>query len=279
MQQDTSKIKEKIINFLKVNGPSLPVHIAKEIGMNTLFASAFLSELMSDKKIKTSYMNVGSSKIYLLPGQEQKLENFSHHLKSKEKDAFLILKEKKFLKDSEIQPAIRVALRKIKDFAIPYETHEGIIWKYFSVSDEEFKDYLDSKLQKPIQEQKAEKSSKETFEKPKAKKTKSSKKSSKKDEKFFNKVKEFLEKKQFAITGIEGFNKSELILKIKKNQEEFLLIAFNKKRILEKDIIKAGEKAEEYQLKYYVLSLGEPLKKIKKFINAVKNLSEVQKIE
>ena len=59
--QDTKPIKEKIINFLKARGPSLPVQIARETGMNSLFASAFLSELISEKQIKTSiYMRLYS---------------------------------------------------------------------------------------------------------------------------------------------------------------------------------------------------------------------------
>jgi len=34
----------------KRRGPSLPVHIASETGLSMLFASAFLSELLSEKK-------------------------------------------------------------------------------------------------------------------------------------------------------------------------------------------------------------------------------------
>ena len=93
--QDTSKIKEKIIFTLRRRGPCLPVHIANEIQTSILFASAFLSELVSEKKIKMSYMKVGSSPIYFIPGQERHLERFSEHLKSKEKEAFLLLRERK----------------------------------------------------------------------------------------------------------------------------------------------------------------------------------------
>ncbi|MFC1682475.1 hypothetical protein ACFL0X_02575, partial [Nanoarchaeota archaeon] len=71
---------------------------------------------------------VGSSPVYFLEGQERGLEGFSNHLKSKEKEAFDLLKEKKFLGDSEIEPAIRVALRAIKDFAVPFERDGKVIW-------------------------------------------------------------------------------------------------------------------------------------------------------
>jgi len=77
---DANRIKEKILNFLDKNGPSLPVHIAKEIGMDMIFTSAFLSELISHQKIKTSHMKVGISPIYFLPGQEKGLEKYSEYI-------------------------------------------------------------------------------------------------------------------------------------------------------------------------------------------------------
>jgi len=119
--QNTLGIKEKILLILQKRGPSLPVHIAKEIGLSMLFASAFLSELVSEKNIKISNMKIGNSPIYFLLGQEPMLEKFSQHLKSKEKEAFILLKEKKFLRDKEQDPAIRVALRTIKFFAIAFK--------------------------------------------------------------------------------------------------------------------------------------------------------------
>ena len=49
--RDALKIKEQIIEIFKRRGPSLPVHIAKETELSILFASAFLSELISDKRV------------------------------------------------------------------------------------------------------------------------------------------------------------------------------------------------------------------------------------
>ena len=48
--QDTSEIKAKIMSVFEKKGPCLPVHIAKETGLSILFASAFLSELLTEKK-------------------------------------------------------------------------------------------------------------------------------------------------------------------------------------------------------------------------------------
>jgi len=91
--QDTTHIKEKILSIVNQKGPSLPAHIASKTGLSMLFASAFLSELLSEKKIKISNMKVGNSPLYYIPGQESQLENFSHtNLKSKEKECFSIIK-------------------------------------------------------------------------------------------------------------------------------------------------------------------------------------------
>lgn len=148
--QDTSKIKEKILLTLRRRGPCLPVHIASEIEMSILFASAFLSELVSEKKIRMSYMKVGSSPLYLIPGQEYLLERFAQYLRSKEKDAFELLRNNKFLVDSKQDPAIRVALRSIKDFAIPFKEGDEIVWRYHTEKGTGFK------LSKPIVQKKPE---------------------------------------------------------------------------------------------------------------------------
>jgi len=323
-QQDTSQLKEKILSILRIRGPGLPVQIARETGISPLFASAFLSEILSEKKIKLSHMRVGSSPLYLIPGQEQRLESFSHHLKSKEKDAFALLKEKRFLKDKSQEPAIRVALRAIRDFAIPFKHEEEIYWKYFTEKEENFKPQkqfkplpkseipikkqiiqeiktdeeklidlqieedkkiIESLTKEPEKEpelnifdEKEPEKTKENQEiKKKAKSVKKAK--TKNDDKFFNKIKEYLQKENIDLIDLEGFNKNEIILKVKQNDQEKLLIAFNKKRITETDIIKASKKASEKNLTYLILSFGEPMKKLQNLIYALKNLSNIKKIE
>jgi len=162
MSVNTTQIKEKIIEFIRQRGPSLPVYISKAIDNSILFTSAFLSELVSEKKIKISHMRVGSSPIYFLQGQEPQLEKFSDYLKSKEKDAFFLLKEKKFLQDSSQEPAIRVALRDIKDFALPFKKDNEIYWRYFTASESEM--FLPAKK---VQEKKPEpKKNLNIFDKP-----------------------------------------------------------------------------------------------------------------
>jgi hypothetical protein len=285
---DAMQIKRKMISLIGSNGPSLPVQIARDTGLSILFASAFLSELYNEKEIKMSNLRVGSSPLYFIAGQEAQLERFSQYLKSKEKDAYLLLKEKKILKDSEQHPAIRVALREIKDFAIPFEKNGEGYWRYFLAEEKpeevviEVLEVQEEPLieikEQSILEEKAPK--KEKVKKVK-KETKSKKpnKPDKKDENFFNKIKEFLEKKKIEILDIVNFKNDEAILKVKNKGEEELLFVFNQKKITEKEVLKAYKKASEKNMKYSVLSLGETPKKLDELISAMKTLSDIGKIE
>ena len=277
--QDTSGIKNKIISILRKNGPSLPVHIAREIKLSMLFASAFLSELASEKRIKISYIKIGNSPLYYLSEQKPLLEKFSNYLKSKEKESFTFLKEKRFLKDSEQEPAIRVALREIKDFAVPFRKNEELIWRFHTVLEEEFE--VQKKEIRPVMKEEGRKEKElNIFDKSKKTVKKiSRKKRPKKENKFFENIKDFLTNDSLEMIDIEAFGKNEIILKIKENTKEKILIAYNKKRINENDIINASKKASEFNLPYIILSFGEPLKKLQNLLKALGNLSSIEKIK
>ena len=287
--QDPLAVKEKIFSFLKVKGPSIPVRVAKETGLSMLFASAFLSELLSEGRIKISHMKVGGSPIYLVPGQENLLENFSQYLSHKEKEVFTLLKEKKFLIDLEQLPSIRVALREIRDFAVPFKRGEETIWRYFLVEETELplkkilvaekKEIIEEKeiTIEPIIEKKE--MIPEVLEKEVKKKKERKKTPKKNNEKFFEKVKEFLSSKSFEIINIESFGKGELVLRVKEGKNEFILVALNKKRLTENDIIKSHKRASSVGLKYRIMMLGEPNKNIENLINASKELEKIEKLE
>ncbi|MEK6830053.1 MAG: hypothetical protein AABY15_08100 [Nanoarchaeota archaeon] len=311
--ENALEMKEKILSILKRRGPSLPVHVSKETGLSILFASAFLSELVADKKIRYSDMKVGSSPLYYINEHGPLLEKFGQYLKSKEKDAFNLLKENKFIRDRDQSPQIRVALRSIRDFAVPFNRNGEIIWRYYIIPEAELapdviklpikeepivpkiqiikeeEKPVEIKLEKPagIKIEKTKESKKEhqkelnIFEKQKkasAKKT-AKKKKLKIDDNFFNKVKEWVLNNSMEIIDIQNFNKNELHLKIKKDGKEHLLVAYNKKRVTDSDLIKANRKAKDLGLGYAILSFGELQKRISDLIDAAKNLSDIKKME
>jgi hypothetical protein len=148
-QNDT---KAKILGILRIKGPSLPVQIGRESGISMLFAGAFLSELASEDSLTISKMKVGGSPLYYLKGQEPMLDNFYKYLPEKEREAFLMLKQKKVLEDKKQLPAIRVALRSIKDFAFPFKKDEEIFWRFHTTSEEEVRSILEPGEEKEVEE-------------------------------------------------------------------------------------------------------------------------------
>jgi len=126
---------EIILGIVKERGPILPVHVSKQINDDILMTSARLSELLTLKHIKISNLKVGGSPLYYFPGQEYRLQNFVENLQGVEKKAYDILRQKKIMKDTDQEPAIRVSLRQIKDFAVPlqvnYDNKSEIFWKWY----------------------------------------------------------------------------------------------------------------------------------------------------
>lgn len=149
-------VHNKIIDTLKRRGPSLPVQIAKEVNLSSLFVSAFLSELVDDKRVKVSSLKVGGSPLYFLEGQEEQLEKFYKFLHPKEAEAFLLLKNNKLLKEADQDPAIRVALRAIKDFSYGFKIGEDIYWRYLLIPEQEITDLINSQIPQTSSEQKFE---------------------------------------------------------------------------------------------------------------------------
>lgn len=80
-------MKEKIVDFIRENGPTLPVQIVSETGGNSFVASAYLSDLVDKKEILQSEERVGSVPLYYLAGQEDLLKKKLGELNSGAKTA------------------------------------------------------------------------------------------------------------------------------------------------------------------------------------------------
>jgi len=296
------EIREKIKIILKTRGPSLPVHISKETGLEMLFASAFLSELASEKEIKISNMKVGGSPLYFLPGQEMQLENFSSYLHGKEKEAFLLLKERKILQDSNLEPAIRVALRSLKDFAFPFLDKDKILyWRFHSIPEQEIKLLLPKievkpkieikKIElskpeiqiKPIEKQQ-ETIKEKKIEKPlitlKPTKEKKPKQIEKSD--FVNKVVFSLITENIEILEEKEIKKKEFTAIVKINSDigkiKFFLIAKDKKSITENDLAIALQKAQALKMPAYLIATGKLNKKALTYLESYSSLLKFKQL-
>jgi hypothetical protein len=142
---DGKEMHEKIVSVLSEKGPGLPMRIAKDVGISSLFVSAFLSELVREKRVRLSSLKVGGSPLYYLEGQEDRLEEFSKYLHPKELEVFLLLKSEGVLKDNDQDSVGRVALRSLKDFAAGFERNGEIYWKYVVLDDNKVEEYFGGK--------------------------------------------------------------------------------------------------------------------------------------
>lgn len=133
--------KSFIVELIKNEGPVLPSGISKKVNMTLLFTSALLSEMVADKTLKISYLKIGGSPLYYLPGQENLLEKHINHLNAQEKESFEMLKQHNVIMEETLDPVHRVAIKSIKDFAssvtISVEGKERTFWKIYSLSLEE----------------------------------------------------------------------------------------------------------------------------------------------
>jgi hypothetical protein len=149
--------RESVLSFIRTRGPALPTQVGKHIGMDSMLAGALLSEMIEKKALKISHIKVGGSPLYFLPGQEADLLRFAQHLNEKEREAAQLLNQQQVLRDTQLPPPIRVALRQLQDFAIPldvtFNEQKERFWKWFLLPDEEAKNGIRRMLEPPKPEQ------------------------------------------------------------------------------------------------------------------------------
>jgi hypothetical protein len=305
--EQLDKQKERILSTIKFRGPSLPVQIAKALGITPLFASVFLSELRADGKLKSTDMRVGSSPLYFLTGQESQLEGFTKFLNEREREAFNLLKENLILKDEEQMPVMRVALRAIKDFAIPIKVNinneEKIFWRYFTLVQSEFEKMVSNKIRglgkedaeielKPklvlaesgenfigaenslmVVELKPEVNEKEKV---------SAAKKEKEEGNFVKNLREHLTARNIEIMEIYVEKKKEFEAKVRIDslfgKQELYLVAKDKKSVVDKDLAAVWQKSYSKKLGAILMSPGDLNKKAREHSREWGNLVKFEQL-
>ena len=279
---------ERILSLVREKGPILPVQASKEINENILMTSARLSELLTSKQIKISNLKIGGSPLYYSQGQEHKLQNFTDNLNGVERKAYNLLSQNKILKDSEQEPAIRVALRQIKDFAVPlqvnYKNKIEIFWKWYLVENKEMELLIKNRLsekkeatsEKKLQKQQERISQEKLLDVPKEE-------IHKKEE--IKKIKKTIDKDLFLKNIHNFFNKSRINIiekyDIKGNTEIDFLIGIqttignlkyfckskNKRKISDADLSSAVIQSQSKNLPLLFLTNGILTKKAQEMLN------------
>ncbi|NCN98742.1 hypothetical protein COU62_00115 [Candidatus Pacearchaeota archaeon CG10_big_fil_rev_8_21_14_0_10_35_219] len=296
--QKVVETKDKIMSTIKEKGPTYPARIARDAGLSPLFTSAFLSELVKERKLKLSNMKVGSSPIYYIEGQEEQLADFAEYLNHKEREAFETLKKQEILKDDDQQPAIRVALRKLKDFAIPVQVRidgeSQLFWRYFQFPDSQtrgkIRDLLspsqtpqEPKPQKPITKEKPKTENaeekptqtQETIIKPRKPKQTTSE--------FAESIKDYLAAKDVEVLEELSVKKKEFQAKVRTDtlfgKQEYLLTAKDKKKISQDDLTIATQNAQGKRMQALFLTPGQLDTKAKDYLEAWRNIIKFEKIK
>lgn len=283
--------KNRIVDILRNNGPSLPSKISGELHISLLLTSALLSEMVSEKTLKYSYLKIGGSPLYYLPGQEKLLDEFVKHLHNKEREVFELLKEHLILDEEKLEPALRVAIKSIKDFAIPLSTNingkNRVFWYFHSLNYEEAlkkikekylskeENKLESKEQsekdisyeiRPLQPKHEEGIIKDSIlKKPKTNKTKERDYG---EQAFY----EYLKKKGFIIKDrLDNDSSFFASFSFVFGEITFLVIVNKKKKINEVDLCFAYSRGESIKTPVLLLINGELTKKAKEYLEKFKN--------
>ena len=294
-KQNIPEKKEKIKEFIQRRGPSLPSSISSSIDLSLLFTSALLSEMHREGSIRMSHLKIGGSPLYLMPGQEPQLDNFTNHLEKKEQEALELLRKEQVLEDGKMEPSHRVALRNMRDFAIitrvSLENEEKNFWRLHTLSKEDFEKKLKELISKPRtraapkKEEKQKEQVRATKETKEVKEIKEKKKEAKpkkrkKKEEVEEKIKNYLESNNLSLKNeikqddVFGIVSSKTQL----GSLNFLVIFKNKKKINDADITLALHEGQKNKMPVLLLTPGSLTKKAQKYVEENKGYLVIKNV-
>ncbi len=274
------ELKSKVISIIQRNGPSLPVKISKGIEENIIFAGAVLAELVSNKKVLISKAKIGGSPVYYLPGQEPRLSQVLYpYLKEVYKRVHDLLRQKIILRDKELEPWQRAALRESKDFAIMLNIMNGdIFWKWYLISDKDAETQIKKHLgieedkPKPIEPPKEIPKPKEIerpieIPEPKTIEKLQEKQQILKKQIDLGVLTELFNEREITISNQEQITKKEVNFKGEMTSKlgpiKMFIKFIDKKRVSDSDLITAHDEAKKLPL--YFISPGNLTKKAQKY--------------
>lgn len=294
------ELKGKVLQFIQMNGPTLPIQISKVIGRDTFFAGAILSELLGSKQLKTTTAKVGGSVLYYMPGQEARLSVLFNYLPQKEKEVYLALQQQGVIRDKDAEPSLRVALRNSKDFAMAFMsdpgTGEEVFWRWYLIPEEQARQRIQPQqitqqvqqpttitnqesmmqakrkemIQQPLIEVKKQETVQAIQETTKQKKA-GRKKTLPQEDAFLQTIEAYLEQHRMKVIEKEVVKKNQesvLVVHMQTPMGEMpmLVIAKNKKKISEEDVMIAVHKSQNKKLPGILLAKGDLAKKAEEYM-------------
>tara|TARA_Y100000310_G_scaffold211572_1_gene212313 strand:- start:319 stop:1191 length:873 start_codon:yes stop_codon:yes gene_type:complete len=273
--------KTDALNFIRREGPIQPSQLASELNTNILFASAILSELVSNKHSKITSVKKGGSPFYYIKGQEPKLESLQEFLGGKPKEAFELLRGKKIIRDKSSEPWQRVAFKELKDFAVPLNVGLGgeyeLFWKWYLTTNDEAKEIIKDII-KPSKKKVVKKEVEKKIEKPMKEAVK---------EKLTRPVPQEISQELDGVPDIVNsfFSSIQIYVisqeTIRKNKEmnfvgdvpsnlgnlRYFVKFKDKKTVSDADLISASDQANANKLPLLFISPGKSTRKAEKYLN------------
>lgn len=272
--------------------PVLPTQVAKTLNTNSIMAGAMLSEMCSKGMLKTSALKVGGSPLYYVPGKEEQLLSFIANLNEKDRNTVALLREKKLLRESELDALTRVSLAQIKDFAtaliVQYEGKEERFYKWFELKDDEAKSMIAQLLNPPeVKEQiveevenKLEKADKieKRIKKVKEKQVELEKPKEQGEGVFWDKVELFLKSNNIAVQESVTVKRKldfDLVVELPSpvGTLKYYCKVKGKKKISDSDLSSAFVQGQMRKLPVIFLTDGELTKSAKNFLAQVKSIT------
>ncbi len=266
-------LRDQVLNFLSMRGPSVPVEIAQGIGKDSYFVGAILSELLQAKQIKLSNAKKGGSRVYYLPGHEEKLSMLYNYLPEAEKKAFDFLKQSKVVIASQATPVERVAFESMKDFSCPIKVNGEQAWRWHLANDDEIIQQEPPKII-PEQPQVITSQERETVQQQLILQKELSQ-PKQKEEIFASEIENYFTAQNIQVLQKEVVRKnseSNFIIKVSSQigPIEMFVCAKNKKSISDQDIMLAHQKGQNKRMPTLFMTSGAQSKKAKEYIE--KNL-------
>ena len=279
-QKNMDERKEKILNIIKEKGPVIPSDVSGAIGQNLFITSVILSEMVKEKHLVVSHIKIGSSPLYLMPGQEAALEKFTDRLVSKERNVFELIKKKSIIEDDKLSYADKVAIREIGDFAKPLKAtlnnEEKIFWRFYSLPKEQAIEKINELMGSHPTKAKKESITKDKKEpKPLAPLMPKQKpvKITQSIIAFKEKVENFARKNNINIVS-EEIKGKDLFFNASLGSDigrlQYLIVAKDKKSVSDADLSLAYSKGQSLRLPVLFLSTGKLSKKGSKYKESLK---------
>jgi len=124
-------MQDKILSFLKTNGPSTNIDICKGIQLQSYVVDALLSSMVG-KTIKKSHKRLGSTRVYYLQGQEERARMRVY--KSLEPDQQAFLKKLENVRVISGEEISEEQIEEWQDFMLPFSHNGRQAWHWFEIN-------------------------------------------------------------------------------------------------------------------------------------------------